>query len=122
MSAAENTQQKPYNLEPNAEAALSYMLGALTGIPVLLLEKENQFVRFHAMQSVVFTIGLVILGVINGVMLSIPILNILWGIGIAFVYLGIVIVWLMLMWRAYNHQEWELPYLGKIARDQMKNL
>ncbi len=124
MSAAEeNTQQtqKPYNLEPNAEAALAYLLGALTGIPVLLVEKENQFVRFHAMQSVIFTLSLVVLSVVNGVMLSIPILNILWGIGMAFIYLGVVIVWIMLMWKAYNHEEWELPYIGKIARDQLKN-
>ena len=37
----------------NIVAALSYFLGFITGITILLVEKEDKFVRFHAMQSVV---------------------------------------------------------------------
>jgi len=35
-------------LEPNVAAALSYVLGAISGIIFLLIEKEDKFVRFHA--------------------------------------------------------------------------
>ena len=50
------------NLDENVAAAVSYVLGPFTGIPALVMEKENKFVRFHAMQSTI-TIG--ILMVIN---------------------------------------------------------
>jgi uncharacterized membrane protein len=40
-------------IEENIAGALCYVLGWLTGIVFLLLEKENRFVRFHAIQSLV---------------------------------------------------------------------
>jgi len=36
-------------IQPNVAALLSYVLGVITGIIFYLLEKENKFVRFHAM-------------------------------------------------------------------------
>ncbi len=39
-------------LAPNVAAALSYILGPITGVLFLVLEKENRFVRFHAAQSI----------------------------------------------------------------------
>ncbi len=40
-------------LEENIEGVLCYLLGFITGIAFYLLEKENKFVRFHAMQSII---------------------------------------------------------------------
>ena len=54
---AQETQkqsEKPYDLDPNVEAALSYLISPITGVVVFLLEKKNKFVRFHAMQSILF--------------------------------------------------------------------
>ena len=40
-------------LDPNLAAALAYLGGMLSGIAFLILEKENRYVRFHAMQSTI---------------------------------------------------------------------
>ena len=40
-------------MEANVAGLLSYLLGFITGIVFYVLEKENKFVRFHAMQSIV---------------------------------------------------------------------
>ena len=39
-------------LQPNVAGALSYLLGIITGVLFLVIEKENRFVRFHAAQSI----------------------------------------------------------------------
>lgn len=115
----QNTQptksEKPYNLEPNVEAALAYFMLPITGILVYMLEKENEFVRFHAMQSIIF--GIVAFVAWQFAVFTTPIL-----IGIVLlpiVTLGTFIIWLLLMWRAYNNETWHLPYIGKIAKDQI---
>src|SRR5262249_59084841 len=43
------------NLEPNLAAALSYLLLIVSGIGFLIIERKSDFVRFHALQSVLFT-------------------------------------------------------------------
>src|SRR4030043_1781514 len=109
------TKQNDYNLEPNIAAALSYLLTPFTGILFYILEKDNKFVRFHAFQSILF--GVCLFGasfiassltiVLIGILL-IPIVSI---VGFC--------LWAMLMWKAYNNEEYELPYLGKIAKEQI---
>jgi len=47
--------------DENVEALLTYVLGWITGIVFLILEKNSKFVRFHAMQSTITFLGLTIL-------------------------------------------------------------
>lgn len=108
-------QENPLGgLEPNAEAALSYLIPPITGIAFYIIEKENKFVRFHSFQSILF--GVVAYGLMTIVGSFKP-----WVIGhmlAPFVSLGIFGLWLYLIWEAYNNREFEIPYLGQIARDQ----
>ncbi len=103
-------------LDPNLAGALSYFMGFITGIIFLLIEKEDKFVRFHAMQSVI-VFGAIFIGgtVIN----IIPILGQILSI---FIYLGSLVLWVLLMVKAYQGEEWEVPYLGKIAREQVQKM
>lgn len=99
-------EKKGTGLPKNTAAALCYLLGWVTGIVFLLIEKEDKDVRFHAMQSVV-TFGILTLASfvpVIGWMLS-PFLMI-----VAFV------LWLVLMVKAYQGAEFELPVVGKLAR------
>ncbi len=116
-TAPETKSEKPYNLEPNVEAALSYAIAPLTGFAVYALEKNNSFVRFHAMQSIVFGIAVFIGWVVLTFLASIT-LGIL-SLLMPFFGLAVFGVWLFLMWKAYNNQEYELPMLGGIARKQL---
>jgi len=103
-------------LSSNLAGALAYLMGFITGIIFLLVEKEDKFVRFHAMQSiVVFGAVFIAATVIN----IIPILGQLISV---FISLGSMVLWIMLMVKAYQGEEWEVPYLGKIAREQVQKM
>jgi uncharacterized membrane protein len=98
-------------LPRNTAASLSYVLGWLTGIVFLLLEKDP-FVRFHAMQSVVVFGGLTILALLPvvGWVLS-PLIMI-----VAFV------LWLVLIFKAYQGEEFVLPVVGEFAKKQLNRI
>lgn len=100
-------------LQPNIAGLLCYVGWWVTGIVFLIVEKENRFVRFHAMQSIitfgVLTIAMWFFGFI-------PILNL-----IAYPVLGIlsIILWLVLMLKAYQGLMYKLPVIGDIAEKQI---
>ena len=101
-------------LKKETSAALSYVLGPITGIIFLLLEKDS-FVRFHAMQSIVTFLGLFILQWILG--LTIILLPL-----VPFVGILSFILWLILIYKAWQGDEWEVPFFGKITRNFLKKV
>ncbi len=88
--------------------ALSYVLGPVTGIIFLVIEKDA-YVRFHAMQSIVVFIGLFVLQFILG--LTIFLLPLVPIVGIA-----TFVLWLLLIYKAWQGEKWEVPLLGKFAK------
>lgn len=120
MSEVQNTNGGT-GLSSNVAGALSYFLGAFTGIFFLLVEKNNRFVRFHAAQSIAVSIAMVIVSValmvLSAVLGVVPIIG--WIIGML-LSLGLGLfcffLWLVLMWKAYQGQEWEVPVVGAQAR------
>jgi uncharacterized membrane protein len=108
-------------LSPNIAAALAYVLGPITGILFYLLEKDNRFVRFHAAQSIAISIALFIigfvLGMLSAVIAFVPIIGWLVSVLLSFgLSIGGFVLWLFLMWQAYQGIEWEAPLAGKWAR------
>jgi len=95
-------------LPRNTAAALSYVLGWLTGIVFLLIEKDP-FVRFHAMQSIITFGGLTILSLL-------PVIG--WILSPLVMILGFVL-WLLLIYKAYQGEEFKLPWVGEFAKKQM---
>ena len=107
-------------LSQNMAGALAYLLGPITGILFLVVEKENRFVRFHAMQSTVLSIAWIIVSYALSFFSSVPLLGWLIGIVTSLVLgLGGFILWLLLMWKAFQGEEWELPVVGAFARKQL---
>lgn len=99
-------------LQPNVAALLCYLAGFVTGIVFLVLEKDNKFVRFHAMQSIILFGGIFVLqmALIFTIVLIIlvPLLNIL-----------SFILWIILMIKAYNGEMYKLPVIGNIAEQKV---
>jgi uncharacterized membrane protein len=54
-------------INENMEGLLCYVLGFITGILFLVLEKDNKFVRFHAMQSIVTFLVLFVISMVFGI-------------------------------------------------------
>ena len=107
-------------LAPNVAGALAYLLGPITGILLLVVEKESRFVRFHAMQSTVLSVAWIIVSFGLTLFTSVPVLGWIVGILLSFV-MGIAgfILWVLLMWKAFKGEEWELPVVGPFARKQL---
>jgi len=107
-------QQKPQlvtGLTKEVAGALSYVLGPISGLVFLLIEKDS-FVRFHAMQSILFSIAAFVLNSLLGITVVLsPIVPILVLVEFA--------LWLVLIFKASQGQEWQLPYLGQYVNKIM---
>jgi len=101
-------------LEENIAGLLCYILGWITGIVFLVLEKENKFVRFHAFQSLLTFLPLSVLIWILG---WIPFAG--WVIA-GLLWILILILWLILMFKAYKGERYKLPIVGDIAEKQIE--
>lgn len=105
-------------IDENIEGVLAYIFGILTGILLLLIEKDNKFVRFHAIQSIIVSIlAIVIVPVVSLILAFIPFIG--WLL-IIVLDLGILIIWLLLMFKAYQKEIFKLPIIGDIAATQAR--
>jgi uncharacterized membrane protein len=112
-------------LTENNAGALCYLGGLLTGVIFLVLAPYNQNprIKFHAFQSIFFNLVWIV-----GWFALIP-LGMLLPFGLSALLsmmslvlsLGGLLVWLFLMWRAYQGQPFLLPVIGAIARNQAGN-
>ena len=108
------TEKSTTGFDPNVAAALSYVLGWVTGVAFLLLERESKFVRFHAMQS---TIVFLALSVICVLLQSIPILGMLIAV---FVVIPLsAVLWLILLFKAYQGERFKVPVAGDMAEQRI---
>ncbi len=101
-------------IDENIEGLLCYVLWFITGILFLILEKENKFVRFHAMQS---TATFIILFVASAVFGLIPLINL---VIVPLIGLLSLVLWLLLMYKAYKGEKYKLPVVGDFAESQVK--
>lgn len=96
-------------MQANVAALLSYLAGLVTGIIFFLIEKENKFVRFHAMQSIV-TFGA--LWVLYIILMFVPVIG--WILLPVLSILNLIL-WIVLMIKAYQGVYFKLPIAGDIA-------
>ena len=100
-------------LDESVAGLLCYIGGWITGIVFLVLEKENKFVRFHALQSLLTFLPLSVLAWLLG---WIPFIG--WALA-ALVWILTVILWLILMFKAYRGEKYKLPLVGDIAEKEI---
>ncbi len=96
-------------LEPRVTGLLCYLGAWVTGIIFLVIEQKNQWIRFHAAQSIVVFASLFILGLIFR---WIPFIG---GPISAVIGLGGFILWIFLMVKAYNGERFKLAIAGDLA-------
>ena len=106
--ATKSVTKTTFSLDKNTAAALCYVLGWISGLVFLLVEKKDKTIRFHAMQAVLFFGGLTVLSFI-------PVIG--WILSPFIMIVGFI-VWLMAIYKAYNGETLELPIVGKIAKER----
>jgi uncharacterized membrane protein len=109
----DNTDRTSLGCDANVAAALAYLLGWISGVVLLLTERQNRFVRFHALQSIL------VFGTLSlawFLCLSIPLLG--WLISFILIPPVSAVLWLLLMFKAYQGDRFKLPVAGDIAEQR----
>ncbi|WP_202901981.1 DUF4870 domain-containing protein [Thermogemmatispora carboxidivorans] len=102
-------------MEANLAAGLSYLVGWVTGLIFFLVEKQNRFVRFHAMQSIIWFGALTVVEIALRIVWIVPFLGLL-----AFCFQGLIgllgfVSWIVLMIMAFQGKYFKLPVVGDYA-------
>ncbi|MDQ2868152.1 MAG: hypothetical protein M3R59_07065 [Verrucomicrobiota bacterium] len=113
-------------LPSNVAAALA-CFPLIGGIIFYILEKRDNFVRFYAMQSIIFGAGWLVFNIasaiIRSILWSLPIVGhffgVLWTIAAAIIQLGLFVLMVIAMIKALSGARWDIPYVGPIARKQV---
>jgi len=108
-------------LTENVACALCYALGLITAILFLVLApyNQNRNIRFHAFQSLFFSIAAIALYFVFGFIAvmtggwTLMLLPIFW-----IIRLGLFVVWLVVIIKAYQNQKFVLPIIGPLAEQQ----
>jgi uncharacterized membrane protein len=121
------SQKSAIGLDGNLAAALGYPIGIL-GLINFIIEKENRFVKFHGIQSVLYSVGLGILFTVLWVVLIIigvifssisDALGLIVGVLFTILMFGMFLVWigglLFFAYKAYQGQMFKLPVIGSLA-------
>ena len=113
-------------LPSNVAAALA-CIPLIGGLVFYILEKHDQFVRFYAMQSIIFG-GVWFLfnlasWILHVIFATIPVIGWalagLWVFVSALVHLGLFVIMIIAMIKAFSGVRWDIPYIGPMARKQI---
>ena len=100
------------DLDENVEGLLCYLLGFVTGIIFIIIEKKSRFVKFHAWQS---TAIFLLIALAHFFISWLPLMN-----RVLTFALGVVtfVVWILMMYKAYHNEMYKLPIVGDFAEKQ----
>jgi uncharacterized membrane protein len=107
-------------LQPQFAGALAYLAGPFSGLIILLAERSNRFVRFHAWQAI---IGLGGLGFITVALLLSAFLGLFFSPTVfrtLYLMAGIsaaawLVAWAICLVKAFGGSAWKLPLAGNLA-------
>lgn len=124
-SAQAQSQETQSGLDVNVAAALAYVLGFISGIVMLVIESENDRIRFHAAQSIVVFGGIFVLS------LAVSFLQTILAFGGAIgsavgsilsllsflISIGAFGIWVYLIVRTYQGEDVRIPIAADVADD-----
>src|SRR3989442_2048812 len=114
---------KSTGLPSNIAAALA-CIPLIGGIVFFILEKQDPFVRFYSMQSIVFGLAWFLFNIISAIVHAIfgaipgigGIIVFLWAIIAAIVHIGFVVLWIIATVEAFTRKPCGSPNVGPLGR------
>jgi len=111
------TKKSVFGLEENVASLLCYLGFFFTGVVILVLERENRTVRFHALQSILWFLSLNILSFVLGWVLGwVPLVGGLIGTAITLITIA---SWAFLMYNAYRGVKFKIPMIGDVVETRI---
>src|SRR4029434_4627160 len=113
---------------PSNVAAAIACVPLIGGIIFYILEKRDGFVRFYAMQSIIFGCAWLLFNIVSSVVHAVfgaipgigGVLVFFWAIIAALVHIAFLVIWIIAMVKAFSGVRWDIPYVGPIARKQVE--
>jgi uncharacterized membrane protein len=115
-------------MEENVAGLVAYILGWITGLIFLLIDKRP-FVKFHAAQSIALNIAFVAVWFafwIVSFFLTIITAALHFPVGFLSVFffpvimLAFLVIWIFVMYKAYSHEKYKLPIIGNLVEGMVK--
>jgi uncharacterized membrane protein len=103
------------NISENVAALIAYLFGWISGLIIFLVEKDSRFVRFHALQPLLFFGAM---SLILGVLGRIPVIGLVFAIAGGILSFGF---WIIGMVNAYRGQLYRFPIIGDFAARQIRD-
>jgi uncharacterized membrane protein len=111
---------------PSNLAAAIACIPLVGGLVFYIIEKRDGFVRFYAMQSIIFggawVLFNIVSAIVRAVFWAIPgiggILVFFWAVIAAIVHLAFLVIMIIAIIKAFTNVRWDIPYVGPIARKQ----
>ena len=124
-SAAPSGTPTSTGLPSNVAAALA-CIPLVGGLIFYILEKHDQFVRFYAMQSIIFGAAWFLFNILSQIMHAIlraipglgGLLAGLWALAAALAQIGFLVVLIIAIVKAFSGVRWDIPWVGPMARKQ----
>ncbi len=99
--------------DSNLMGALTYLFGFITGIILFFVKGTDKFVKFHAVQSILWSLALCVIQFILAITLvGLILVPLVWLVGF--------VSWLFLMYKAYKGEKYKLPFIGDYAEQYAK--
>lgn len=115
-------------LDENVAALLSYIFGWISGLIFFLIEKDSRLVRFHAMQSLLLNVLVIIIAIVIWVITVVLVLvgsqvsgiistlvSLVATLAWIVFWLAILIAWIFCLIKAFQSQYFKLPVIGNFA-------
>lgn len=114
-------------LSENVAGALAYLFAPLVAIVLYLIEEDNEYVRFHSVQSIIVFGGLFCLYIgmfVFGTVLEVvPVAGLVFALVTGVFSLLMVpivfVLWAVLTYKAYTGDADGLPIVGEVARNHV---
>ena len=109
-------------LQENVAGLLCYILGWVTGLIFLLIDKRP-FVKFHAAQSIAMSIGVIVLYIALAIFMGVLHVMHFFFLGLLIypiLWLALFLLWIFVMYKAYQHEKYKLPIIGNLVEGVVK--
>lgn len=106
----------------NLVAALSYfpIFAIFLSIVILLVERDDKFIRFHALQSFIISLGYYVLNILINIIFGAGILALVATVLGPLLALAVMVVWVVSMIKAYQGQVIKWPLVGEFAEKRIR--
>lgn len=114
-------------MAPNVAAGVSYILTWITGLIFFLSEKQNKFVRFHAMQAICLGILSAVLWVVYSFLIMGALATAtaapnaaaggigIFGVIFMLIWLAFFVLWIVCLVQAFTGKWFKIPIIGDLA-------